>query len=145
MNYDNILKMLFKKIPKIEKIYNERKEENLVDENTGKHIVFGLIIVPYIIEEVNKSEDQDLVIKMFEFLEEMSFCEDVKVKEVLDFTVLEQFIDEGKQQLDILKKYMHENVLSSCLEIEKYFILKWKYYYVLNQLDYLVLKNKNTQ
>ena len=32
--------------------------------------------------------------KVFSFLENMAICEDVKIKEVLDFTVLEQLADE---------------------------------------------------
>ena len=32
--------------------------------------------------------------KVFSFLENMAICEDVKIKEVLDFTVLEQLANE---------------------------------------------------
>lgn len=122
MNYENILDLLFNKIPEIKAFYEKKKQENLVDDDSGKHIIFGMVIVPYILEEVNNHGENEK--KIFDFLEEMSFCEDVKVGELLDYTILEQFIDEGKQQLDILKSFMHENVLKCCMEIEKYFIVE---------------------
>lgn len=124
MNYENILDILFKKISRIKNIYDEKVQEDLIDNETGKHMIFGLVIVPFIITEVNKKTDVTIVNGIFDFLEEMSLCEDVKVRELLDFTILEQFVDEGKEQLDELKKYMRENTLICCLEIEKYFIVK---------------------
>lgn len=120
MDYNNIMAVLFEMIPEVKEEYNKRKQEDLVDEDTGKHMVFGLVIVPYILGEVNS--DGENIGKIFDFLEEMSLCDDVKVRELLDFTILEQFIDEGKEQLNKLKKFMHENTLSCCAEIEKYFI-----------------------
>lgn len=122
MNYDNILNVLFDKIPEIKNFYEKKKQEDLVDDDTGKHIVFGLVVTPYILDEVNNNGEN--VKQIFDFLEDMTFCEDVKVREILDFTILEQFVDEGKKQLDILKNFMHENTLKCCLEIEKYFIVE---------------------
>lgn len=36
----------------------------------------------------------------------MAICEDIKIKEVLDFTVLEQLVDEGQDILEQCKQYM---------------------------------------
>ena len=44
--------------------------------------------------------------KVFSFLENMAICEDAKIKEVLDFTVLEQLADEGHDTLGQCKQYM---------------------------------------
>lgn len=122
MNYENILDLLLNKIPEIRDFYEEKKQENLVDDDSGKHIIFGIVIVPYILAEVNNHGKN--VKQIFDFLEEMSLCEDVKVGELLDFTILEQFVDEGEKQLSILKSLMHENVLKCCIEVEKYFIVE---------------------
>lgn len=58
--------------------------------------------------------------KVFSFLESMAICEDVNVKEVLDFTVLEQLVDEGQNILEQCKQYMKKNTLEHCEEVEKY-------------------------
>ena len=52
--------------------------------------------------------------KVFSFLEDMAGCEDVKIKEVLDFTVLEQLADEGPDVLERCKQYMREETLKRC-------------------------------
>ena len=58
--------------------------------------------------------------KVFSFLESMAICEDVNVKEVLDFTVLEQLVDEGQNILEQCKQYMKKNTLEHCEEVQKY-------------------------
>ena len=52
----------------------------------------------------------------------MAICEDVKIKEVLDFTVLEQLADEGHDALGQRKQYMKKYTLKHCEEVEKYFL-----------------------
>ena len=52
----------------------------------------------------------------------MAICEDVKIKEVLDFTVLEQLVDERQDVLGQCKQYMKKNTLEHCEEVEKYFL-----------------------
>ena len=44
--------------------------------------------------------------KVFSFLENMAICEDVKIKEVLDYTVLEQLVDERQDVLGQCKQYI---------------------------------------
>ncbi len=51
----------------------------------------------------------------------MAICDDAKIKEVLDFTVLEQLVDEGHDILGQCKQYMGKNTLMHCEEVEKYF------------------------
>ena len=52
----------------------------------------------------------------------MAMCEDKKINEVLDFTVLEQLIDEGHDTLNQCKRYMGMNTLKHCEKVEKYFL-----------------------
>ena len=96
-----------------------KEEENLIDETDGVHIVFGMVIVPYILHIVQNKKMPEIN-KVFSFLESMAICEDVNVKEVLDFTVLEQLVDEGQNILEQCKQYMKKNTLEHCEEVEKY-------------------------
>ena len=54
-------------------------------------------------------------------MEQMAICEDIKVQEVLDFTILEQLADEGYAKFQEYKKYMGVYTLRHCREIEEYF------------------------
>lgn len=54
-------------------------------------------------------------------LEKMAVSQDIKVQEVLDFTVLEGLADKGHDVLEQCKKYMKTNTVQHCEEVEKYF------------------------
>ena len=54
-------------------------------------------------------------------LDNVAIYENIKIKEVLDFTVLEQLVDEGQDILEQCKQYMKKNTLKHCEEVEKYF------------------------
>lgn len=54
----------------------------------------------------------------------MAMCEDIKVNEVLDFTILEQLADEGHDTLKQCKQYMGINTLKHCEEVENIFYNK---------------------
>jgi len=54
-------------------------------------------------------------------MEQMALCQDIKVQEVLKFTILEQLADEGYDKLQECKKYMSINTLQHCKKIEQYF------------------------
>ena len=121
MKYDELYKILKKEIPEGYSFFEVKEKENLIDETDGIHTVFGMVIVPYILHIVQN--DKMLEINtIFSFLENMAICEDVKIKEVLDFTVLEQLADEGHGTLEQCKQYMGTNTLIHCEEVEKYFL-----------------------
>ena len=119
MKYDELYKNFKEEIPEGYSFIEVKEKENLIDETDGIHIVFGMVIVPYILHIVQNN-------RMFEinkvFLENMAICEDVKIKEVLDFTVLEQLAVEGHNTLGQCKQYMGKNTLKHCEEVEKYFL-----------------------
>lgn len=121
MKYDELYKKFKEEISEDYSFFEIKENENRIDETDGMHIVFGMIIVPYILYIVQNDKMTEIN-KVFAFLENMAICEDVKVKEVLDFTVLEQLVDEGHDTLEQCKQYMGENTLKHCEEIEKYFI-----------------------
>lgn len=69
-----------------------RKEiENFVDDTVGIHVSFGMVIVPYILYIVANREET-VIQKTFCFMEQMALCQDIKVQEVLDSTILEQIM-----------------------------------------------------
>ena len=121
MKYDELYKTFKEEIPEGCSFFEVKEKENLIDETDGIHIVFGMVIVPYILHIIQNDKMLEIN-KVFSFLENMAICEDVKIKEVLDFTVLEQLADEGHDTLGQCKQYMKKNTLKHCEEVEKYFL-----------------------
>jgi len=121
MNYDTLYETFKKRFPERQSCFEQLERENFVDESDGMHPAFGVVVVPYILQTVR--EDRLLEIqKIVLFLEEMALCDDADVVDVLDYTVLEQLIDEDHSTLDIFKKYMGEQTLKHCQEIGRYFL-----------------------
>ncbi len=83
--------------------------------------MFGMVIVPYILHVVQNNKMLEIN-KVFSFLENMAMCEDVRVIEVLNFTILEQLADEGHDKLEQCKRYVEENTFKHCEEVQKYFL-----------------------
>ena len=97
-----------------------KERESSVEVIDGVHIIFRRAVVPYILQEVEKNNEKSIK-KIFEFLENMAKSQSIMIREVLGFTILEAFADEGHEKLKILKKYMLDETLKNCIEVEKYF------------------------
>lgn len=126
MKYNSLIEEIFKAIPELREEYNSKAEENLIDEETGVHIVFGVIIVPYLVELLKRENDKDKEVlrRTFIFFEEMAKSDDVLIQEVLEFTIIESFIDEGKEVLSNAYKYMLEETKKSSSAVERFFNIK---------------------
>lgn len=120
MNYDNLYKEFKTIIHESIDFCNNKEYENHLDETDGIHIFFGMVIVPYFLYLIDNKE-VEIIKKVSDFMEKMANCEEVKVQEVLNFTILEQLADEGHDRLEQFKKYMQKSTLQHCHFVEKYF------------------------
>lgn len=107
-------------IPESKEFCEKKEQENMLDETNGIHIFFGMVIVPYFLYLIDNKKDETIK-KVSNFMEKMAECTDVKIQEVLDFTMLEQLEDEGHDRLEQCKKYMQKHTLEHCQSVEKYF------------------------
>ena len=104
MNYKTLLKEFFQEIPECRKLYEQKASQLLFDQETGVHIVFGILIVPYLLELINEGKKEEkLLERFFAFFEKMAKSEDENVVGVLDATILESLIDQGRDFLKIAK------------------------------------------
>ena len=94
MNYDKLYTGFKIAVPECTSFCEEKEIENFIDDTVGIHISFGMVIVPYILYVIENQKDK-VIQEIFCFMEQMAICTDIKVQEVLDFTILEQLIDEG--------------------------------------------------
>lgn len=120
MNYDKLYMEFKVAVPESISFCEKKEVENFIDDTVGIHVSFGIIIVPYIFHVVYNQKDK-IAQKIFIFMEQMAICQDIRVQEVLDFTILEKLVDEGHDKLQECKKYMGMNTLQHCEKVEEYF------------------------
>ena len=81
------------------------------------HIMFGMVVVPFIVDLVKKDENDKLE-KAFSFFEDMINDKNNLVSEVVEFTILEDLLSSGQDVLDKCKVYMGNETLDSCVKLE---------------------------
>ncbi|SFU30750.1 DUF7674 family protein [Butyrivibrio sp. INlla21] len=121
MEYMNLYKSFKQENSEGQLFFETKEKENLIDETDGMHVAFGMVVVPYILEIIKNGKESEIT-KAFAFLEKMALSEEVKICEVLDFTVIEKIADQGHEILNQCKNYMGLNTLKHCEEVEKYFM-----------------------
>ena len=84
MKYDELYKTFKEEIPEGYSFLEIKEKEKLIDETDGIHIVFGMVIVPYILHIVQNNKMLEIN-KVFSFLKNMAICEDVKKYFVMDW------------------------------------------------------------
>lgn len=119
MTYENLLTNAISDVPAFAKEYQRLMDADMIDSNTGNHIVFGYAFTPVLIGAINATE-KSVVRGMLAFLEKMASSDDVRVVEVCDQSVLEELNDEvdwkdlrglmgpkTKEGLVAIKEYMY--------------------------------------
>ena len=104
-------------VPELKMPVIQRMEVCGVVDEDGMHVKFGMAIVPIIVELA--LADDPVTEKIAVFMETMANCADIKVQELLDFTILEGIID-NKSALSAMKKHMRKRTLAHCAEVERF-------------------------
>lgn len=113
--YDEFIKCFPDDLPRLQEI----AECAAVERSDGMHIMFGMVVMPFVIELVESGNEPKLKLA-FKFFERMAEADDIRISEVLEFTVLETFISRGKFTLKKCKTYMGKKTLECCLAVERY-------------------------
>lgn len=119
MEYILLYKKFQNEFPELNDILNSISEERNVDEEDGMHVIFGMVVTEVIAQLIESNNSEELL-KVFSFLEKMANSNDTKICEVLEFSLIEDFISRGKEYLSKCKKYMQEETLRCCLSVETY-------------------------
>jgi hypothetical protein len=70
-----------------------------VDETDGMHIMFSFVVVPFVLNLLKNDDngnDNDKLIRAFNYFEEMASSDSADVTEVLEFTVIENLMSNGR-------------------------------------------------
>jgi len=114
MRYDELYDAFIDLFPEDKELFERLEAEANVNKNEdGMHVMFGMVVTPYIRKIVTESPIKAK--KAFDFLEEMELNEDPEVGNVVEVSVLEALMtDEGG-----IKKYL-EYIGPKSLEAARY-------------------------
>ena len=114
---DNLIQETLNALPAFKEKYKELKEKEVLDSESGKHIVFGYAFTP-VLSDALTNGDEKTTKDMFSFLEQMASSEDKLVVEVCDQSVLEVLNDEFDENK--LEKYMGTNTKTGYKALKQY-------------------------
>lgn len=119
MNYDSLYSYFITFVPQYRTWLERKCMECHAEESDGMHIMFGMVVVPFVIELLHACDTETLK-KVFAFFEDMALTSDKEIQEVLEFTVLEGLISAGEGILLQCKTYMGPETMESCISVEQY-------------------------
>ena len=114
MKYDELYDSFVRLFPEDRLVFELLESEADVNENEdGMHIMFGMVIVPYIKRIVNESPAKTK--KAFDFVEKMMLDENPEIGNVAEVSILEALITDKEG----IKKYL-EYIGPKSLEAARY-------------------------
>lgn len=116
--YDDFIKLFPADIP----YFLKREEETGVDRGDGMHIMFGMVVCPFILQII--SEDEGKAKKAFDFIEQMETCGIDEIANVAEVTVLEHLMTDEKGGMDRIEKYLGKESRETVNHMAKYFKTK---------------------
>lgn len=103
ITYDNVVEIAKIEIPEFAAECEAEINDGLLFSDSGVHIYFNYAFVPVLIEAANRNDDE-LLKRLFVFMERMVNSGDKEVASVCDFSILEAV--NGEISEDVLYKYM---------------------------------------
>ncbi|MBR6383967.1 MAG: hypothetical protein IKS56_08290 [Lachnospiraceae bacterium] len=122
MKYEELYKDFISIFPEDSDFFEEKSRENDAEESDGMHIMFGLVVLPYIKKIIQESPEKS--VKAFSFFEDMEKSGDSKIAEVLEFSILEYLLSNEKESIDLYAKYFGPETTEAAKSIGKWFSQK---------------------
>ena len=89
------------------------------DESDGMHILFSFVVIPFVIGLLHENNTEKLT-RAFGFFEEMASSDDTAITEVLEFTVIENLMSNGKTVYEQAVKFRGPETLKSLDAVSRY-------------------------
>jgi hypothetical protein len=87
-------------------------------DKPGQHVLYGDVLTPYLERLLTTGENDERLRELFDFLEELSANEDVRVQEVVSCTILEHLLGWRHDVIGRARAVMGPATLASSREIE---------------------------
>lgn len=121
MKYEDLYDEFINLFPEDKEFFKRLEEETGAERSIGMHIMFGLVVSPYILRLLEKEPEKAK--KAFEFIEKMETSEDERIANVADVSVLEILITEEDGGIEKIRKYLGPKSLASVSHSAQYFNL----------------------
>ena len=119
MTYESVLDTAFKELPEFKNEYDDFVSKDIIDNNSGMHIVFSYVFVP-MVEKNIKANDKRKLRKICDFLEKMAASNDEEVQAICDQSILEVLC--GEYQDKILIPLFGEKTLEGLYSVRQYIL-----------------------
>jgi hypothetical protein len=116
--YEKLSEKLVEIVPELKSAY-ELECQQWGEDRPGPHIIFGDLLSPYLLGLLRSNKQENILFRIFSFLEQLANQEDTRVQEVVAFTILER-LRSDKELLAYAQKYMGERTRRFCQELKEF-------------------------
>ena len=106
MEYNELINDARKRIPEFDAEYRRQREEDILDADSGVHVVFAYAFVPIAVKAA-ESDDKNLQKEVFGFIEDMAKEKDKAVSEVCEDILKPLLGRESLLSLSAVSGYMN--------------------------------------
>lgn len=121
MKYESLYNNFIALFPDDTDFFTNMELETGTDQSDGIHVLFGMVVVPFIVHCL-KNNEVDKLKCAFSFFEEMAVSENTLISEVLEFTILEDILSRGGNFTNACKQFMGDKTISSLMHISRYLL-----------------------
>lgn len=119
MQYNELYKDFIDLFPQDKEWFKEECVKKSADEEDGMHVLFGMVVVPFILEEAIQFPSK---LKLaFDFIEKMETSKDSSIAEVAEFSILENLMGINDEKLQQCIACMGDETKKAYMDIRKWF------------------------
>ena len=107
--------------PEDKAFFHAMEEKTGADKEDGMHVIFGMVVCPYIISLLSTNPEKAQ--KAFDFVEEMETSGDSDIVNVAEVSILEVIMTDEKGGIENMKKYMGKESLAAIEHMSQFFNL----------------------
>lgn len=107
--------------PEDKDYFRSKEEETGAEREDGMHVMFGLIICPYILKIV--AEDSKKTQKAFDFIEKIGTDQDSMIGNVAEVTVLEGIMTDENGGMKKFERFLGKESMNAVKHLSHYFMI----------------------
>ena len=107
--------------PEDKDYFRSKEEETGAEREDGMHVMFGLIICPYILKIV--AEDSQKTQKAFDFIEKMVTDQDSMIGNVAEVSVLENIMTDENGGMKKFERFLGKESMNAVKHLSHYFMI----------------------
>ena len=116
LQFENISDLLLEQIPELKPVYEAK--EQFSGKRFGPHVVYGDILNPVLVQLIESRDNDDLLARMFRFLELLATKGTRDVQDVVRVTVCE-YLGKNQRWLTVAREFMGPQTLDLSEQIQR--------------------------